>query len=148
MIPNCRQHTPEKPGRGRTSQFTSTPTFLALLVILFAFSVLCIPASADDDYVTVSFEDLNLLGPQMIKVFDADGDLLQTVNTSSYVLLCINETDPDYSTFYTFVFQPTVANRPSSSILGGMMDFLEENYLGVFLLLIIVFALFIIFRRN
>jgi len=121
---------------------------MALLVLLFASSILCIPASADDDYVTVSFEDLNLLGPQMIKVFNDDGDLIQTVNTSSYVLLCINETDPDYSTFYTFVLQPTVTNRPSVSILTGVTDFLQENYVGVFLALIIVICLGIALRRK
>lgn len=148
MIPNCRQHTPEKPRRGRTSQFTSTPTFLALLVILFAFSVLCIPASADDDYVTVSFEDLNLLGPQNVKVFNDDGDLIQTINTSSYVLLCINETDEDYSTFYTLVLQPAPSNMAPSSLLESVMEFLEKYYIAVFLLLIVVFCLAIALGRK
>lgn len=114
-----------------------TPKTQPVFIILFAFLVSCIlisPAIAEefeDDFITITFQDLGLIQEQTINIYNGTGFVVDTINTSGTVTLPTNTTG-----FYTFQMKPTPGNMSGTSMLDQIQTLLTTYWwLMIFVLL-------------
>lgn len=115
--------------RGRIPPFISL-ICIALLLVSSAAAVLPV---VDENQVYVTMQDLGVLGDQEIRIFTAEGDLYDTINTSSGVMLVTN-----VSSYYTFQIQPAPGNTNITTMMTNAGHLLVQNYIAVFFLLVII----------
>lgn len=109
-------------------------SWCVVLVSLVVFSILGIPAAGANP-VTVNFQSLGLM-QQDLKIFDADGAVVATGNTSSSFSLNGSE-----SALYTIQLQPSATNQDPLSLLDSLAAWLTQNALIVALLLFVLLVL-------
>lgn len=119
-------------------RWTHNHTLLSWCVVVLV-SLVVFSTAAGANPVTVNFQSLGLM-QQDLKIFDADGAVVATGNTSSSFSLNGSE-----SALYTIQLQPSATNQDPLSLLDSLAAWLTQNAIIVGLLL---FCLLVIARRR
>lgn len=125
------ESNPQTHGRGSLFPLFS----LLCIALLFVSSASALPV-VDENQVYITIQDLGVLQDQEIKIFTGEGDLYDTINTSSGVMLWTNQ-----SSYYTFQIQPSTMNTNETTMLTNFGSFLVQNYMAVFFVLIVIVLL-------
>ena len=106
-----------------------------LLMALALVAALFVPAVSAET-VTLTFQDFGIQ-EQELDVFDADGNFLYTVNTSSTISLNSSE-----SARYTLQFKPQPTNLKAEDFADNLFTWLKNNALIMGLILLVLLVIF------
>lgn len=110
---------------------------LSILLISAILSLFVAPVTADE-YITITFQDLGIIGDQDLKIFNSDGEYVTTFNTSQTWSITLNESSDDFSSLYTVQVQPSATNQTPTGIMDTFFNFILNNWLVLLLIAIVI----------